>query len=62
MVHLSDCFRINRVRISCQLVNFLINIILDLFHEVFGVDPTRPNLFSDVKGEGRVSLLVIFRF
>ena len=49
VMDLSNCFSIDRVRVPSQLVNFLVNITLDLTHKVRSLNATRTHLFRDIK-------------
>ena len=49
MVNLGDGFSIDGVRVPSQLINLLIDVVLDLAHEIRRLDSARTNLLSDVK-------------
>ena len=49
MVHFSDGFSIDRIRISGQLVDLLVALILQLAHEVGSFDTSLAQLLRDVE-------------
>ena len=49
VVDLSDSFSVDRIRVSSQLVDLLVVFVLEIAHEVAGVDTTLTELLSDIE-------------
>jgi hypothetical protein len=49
MMDLSNSFCIDWIRVASQLVNLLINVILDLIHEISSLNSTSAHLLSHIK-------------
>ena len=49
VMHLCDCFGVDWVRISGQLVDLLVTLVLELAHEVGCLNTTLAKLFRDIE-------------
>ena len=49
VMHLCDCFGVDWVRISGQLVDLLVALVLELAHEVGCLDTTLAQLFRNIE-------------